>query len=427
VSVTKVVLAKLSPTMDEGTIVKWNKNEGDPVRIGDVMAEIETDKANMEMEALGAGVLRKVLVPAGGKAPVGALIGVIANPDEDISELLASASAPQPAPSAAPPPAPQAPASPALAAPAPAAPAEAPVAAPAAEGGRLKASPLARAIAARQNIPLGAVAGSGPGGRIIKRDVEAFAAQPGASVRPFPTPVARAVPGPPLPSVTPGAEIPLSNMRRTIAKRLSESKFTAPHFYVTVEIDMDGAVALREQLIRGENVKVSYNDLVVKACARALTRFPTVNASWATDKIVTHAEVHVGVAVAVPDGLIVPVVRNADRKAVVEISHEVKDLAGRARDKKLRIEEFQGSTFSVSNLGMYDVTEFTAIINPPESAILAVGAVRKVPVVVNDQVTVGHRMKVTLSADHRVVDGALAAQFLAEVRRLLENPVSLFV
>ncbi len=424
-SVTKVVLAKLSPTMEEGTIVKWSKKEGDPVKIGDVMAEIETDKANMEMEALGAGVLRKVLVPAGGKAPVGALIGVIAGPDEDISALLASASAAQPA-AAAVPPEPQP--APAAAAAAPPPVETGPVAtAPAGDGARVKASPLARSIAARQNIPLGALAGSGPGGRIIKRDVEAFALQPGGTVRPFPTPAARAAAGPPAPSVTPGAEIPLSSMRRTIAKRLSESKFTAPHFYVTIEIDMDGAVALREQLVRGENVKVSFNDLVVKACARALARFPTVNASWATDKIVTHAEVHVGVAVSVPDGLIVPVVRNADRKAVVEISHEVKDLAARARDKKLRIEEFQGSTFSVSNLGMYDVTEFTAIINPPESAILAVGAVRKVPVVVNDQVTVGHRMKVTLSADHRVVDGALAAQFLAEVRRLLENPVSLFV
>jgi pyruvate dehydrogenase E2 component (dihydrolipoyllysine-residue acetyltransferase) len=432
VSVTKVVLAKLSPTMEEGTIVKWIKSEGDPIKVGDVLAEIETDKANMEMEALGEGVLRKVLVAAGGKAPVGALIGVIAKPDEDISALLATASAAQPAPAP--------PAAPTLSAPIPAAtrPAPAPVAAaptgpvpattpPSGDGGRLKASPVARAIAARQNIPLGSVAGSGPGGRIIKRDVEAFALQPGGTVRAFPTPAARAAAGPPVPSVIPGAAIPLSNMRRTIAKRLSESKFTAPHFYVTVEIDMDGAVALREQLVRGENVKVSFNDLVVKACARALARFPTVNASWATDKIVTHAEVHVGVAVSVPDGLIVPVVRNADRKAVVEISHEVKDLAARARDKKLRIEEFQGSTFSVSNLGMYDVTEFTAIINPPESAILAVGAVRKVPVVVNDQVTVGHRMKVTLSADHRVVDGALAAQFLAEVRRLLENPVSLFV
>jgi pyruvate dehydrogenase E2 component (dihydrolipoyllysine-residue acetyltransferase) len=424
VSVTKVVLAKLSPTMEEGTIVKWAKNEGDPVKIGDVMAEIETDKANMEMEALGAGVLRKVLVPAGGKAPVGALIGVIANPDEDISALLASA-APSPSAPAAPQPAP---ATTAVATPAPGPAAGSIDAAAAAvnDGGRVKASPLARAMAARQNIPLGSVAGSGPGGRIIKRDVEAFAAQPGTSGG-LPAPAGRPTIGPPIPAVTPGSEIPLSNMRRTIAKRLSESKFTAPHFYVTVEIDMDGAVALREQLVRGENVKISFNDLIVKACARALTRFPTVNASWATDKIATHAEVHVGVAVSVPDGLIVPVVRNADRKAVVEISREVKDLAARARDKKLRIEEFQGSTFSVSNLGMYDVTEFTAIINPPESAILAVGAVRKVPVVVNDQVSVGHRMKVTLSADHRVVDGALAAQFLAEVRRLLENPVSLFV
>ena len=434
-TVTKVVLAKLSPTMEEGTVVKWSKSEGDAVKVGDVLAEIETDKANMEMEALGAGILRKVLVPAGGKAPVGALIGVIANADEDISAMLASAAAAAPAPTAAAPapPAPAPASAPAAApvaapTPAPALPAVAPLPEPqAGDGGRLKASPLARSIAARQNIPLASVAGSGPGGRIVKRDVEAYAAHPTASVRPFPTPAARAAALPPVPQVTPGAEIPLSSMRRTIAKRLSESKFTAPHFYVTVEIDMDAAVGLREQLLRGENVKVSFNDLVVKACARALTRFPTVNASWAVDKIVTHADVHIGVAVAVPDGLIVPVVRNADRKAVVDISHEVKDLAARARDKKLRLDELQGSTFSISNLGMYDVTEFTAIINPPESAILAVGAVRKVPVVVNDQVTVGNRMKVTMSADHRVIDGALAAQYLAEVRRLLENPVSLFV
>jgi len=216
-------------------------------------------------------------------------------------------------------------------------------------------------------------------------------------------------------------------MRRTIAKRLSESKFSAPHFYVSMEIDMDAAADLREQLIRSEMGKVSYNDLVVKACAMALTRFPAINASWREDRIATHAEVHVGVAVAVPDGLIVPVVRNADRKSVVEISHEVKDLAARARDKKLRPEEFTGSTFSVSNLGMFDVTEFTAIINPPESAILAVGGVRKVPVVAEDEIRPGYRMKVTLSSDHRVVDGVLAAQFLGEVRRLLENPVSLFV
>jgi pyruvate dehydrogenase E2 component (dihydrolipoamide acetyltransferase) len=231
----------------------------------------------------------------------------------------------------------------------------------------------------------------------------------------------------PFPSIAPGQEIPLSSMRKTIARRLSESKFTAPHFYVTMEIDMGAAVALRDQLLRGENIKVSFNDLVVKACARSLTRFPMVNASWMGDKIATHGEVHVGVAVSIPDGLITPVVRNADRKSVWDISQEVKDLAARAREKKLRPEEFMGSTFTISNLGMYDVSEFTAIINPPESAILAVGAVQKVPVVVEDAVRVGHRMKVTLSSDHRVVDGVLAAQFLGEVRRLLENPISLFV
>jgi pyruvate dehydrogenase E2 component (dihydrolipoamide acetyltransferase) len=216
-------------------------------------------------------------------------------------------------------------------------------------------------------------------------------------------------------------------MRRTIAKRLAESMYTAPHFYVTVEIDMDAAVDLREQVLAAEDVKVSYNDLVMKACAKALTRFPVVNASWTGEAIQTHAEVHLGVAVSLPEGLITPIVRNADRKSIVEISREVKDLAARARDKKLKLEEFQGSTFTVSNLGMFDVTEFTAIINPPESCILAVGAVRKVPVVVDDELTIGHRMKVTLSSDHRVVDGALAAQFLAEVRRLLETPISLLV
>jgi pyruvate dehydrogenase E2 component (dihydrolipoamide acetyltransferase) len=216
-------------------------------------------------------------------------------------------------------------------------------------------------------------------------------------------------------------------MRKTIAKRLSESKFTAPHYYVTIEIAMDAAVDVREQIQRLEEVKVSYNDLVVKACAKALTRFPMVNASWAGDKIITHAEVNVGIAVAMPDGLITPVVRNADRKSILEIAREVRDLAARARDRKLKPEEFTGSTFTISNLGMYDVTAFTAIINPPDSAILAVGAVRRVPVVDGDEIRPGHRMNVTLSSDHRVIDGAMAAQFLAEVRRLLESPISLFV
>jgi pyruvate dehydrogenase E2 component (dihydrolipoamide acetyltransferase) len=427
--ITRVVLAKLSPTMEEGTIVKWSKQEGDTIKVGDVLAEIETDKANMEMEALGAGVLRKVLVPAGGKAPVGALIGVIADAGEDIAATLAEASkaaAAAPAP-AVPAPAVAPPAASASPAPAPAAP---PLRGPAAApppppvvAGRVKASPLARAIATRSNVPLASVAGSGPGGRIVKRDVEGYIASP-APARSAP-PAAR--PAIPVPTVPPGTAIPLSSMRRTIAKRLSESAFTAPHFYVTVEIDMDAAVSLREQLLRAEEQKVSFNDLVVKACAKALTRFPTVNASWTGETIQTHAEVHVGVAVSIPDGLITPVVRNADRKHVLDISAEVKDLATRARDRKLKPEEFMGSTFTISNLGMFDVTEFTAIINPPESCILAVGAVRKQPVVKNDQLAVGHRMKVTLSSDHRVVDGALAAQFLAEVRRLLENPVSLLL
>jgi pyruvate dehydrogenase E2 component (dihydrolipoamide acetyltransferase) len=459
VTLTKVVLAKLSPTMEEGTIVKWSKKEGDPVKVGDVLAEIETDKANMEMEALGAGVLRKILVLAGGKAPVGTTIGVIADPGEDISALVAAAAAPAasaapaatPQPALAPPATAQAPAAaptPAMPQPQPAtaaapatptpvrptAPAPAPAApvptagspavvSPSTDGGRVKASPLARSMAAARNISLSGIPGTGPGGRVVKRDVEAYAAS-GA-----PSPVsAKAPAAPPPPSVMPGEEIPLSNMRKTIAKRLSESMFTAPHFYVTMEVDMGPAVALRDQLQRGENAKVSFNDLVVKACAKALTRFPTVNASWGGETIVTHGEVHVGVAVAIPDGLIVPVVRNADRKSVLDISREVKDLAARARDRKLKPEEFMGSTFSISNLGMMDVSEFTAIINPPESAILAVGAVRRIPVVTeDDEIGIGHRMKVTLSCDHRVIDGALGAQFLGEVRRLLENPVSLCV
>jgi pyruvate dehydrogenase E2 component (dihydrolipoamide acetyltransferase) len=442
--------------MEEGTIVKWNKKEGDAVKQGDVLAEIETDKANMEMEALGNGVLRKILVPAGGKAPVGSLIGVIADPGEDISKLTASAAPPaapaapppapappapaaasappsqaDPAPQPAPPPAAPMPApAPPQAAPAPAAAASAPAMAEAGDGGRVKASPLARSMAAQQNIPLASVAGSGPGGRIIKRDIEAWsaggqrAAAPAAAVRPGAAPAPAA---PPAPTVTPGQEIPLSNMRRVIAKRLAESAFTAPHFYVTMEIAMDAAMALREQVIAASETKVSVNDFVVKACAMALTRFPMVNATWADDKIVTFAPVDVGIAVAIPDGLITPVVRQADRKSVVQIAREAKDLATRARDRKLKPEEFQNATFTISNLGMMGVTEFTAIINPPGSAIAAVGAVRKVPVVVDDQLGVGQRMNVTLSCDHRVVDGALGAQFLGEVRRLLENPLLLLL
>ncbi len=297
----------------------------------------------------------------------------------------------------------------------------------------MKASPLARSIAAQRGIPLDSVTGSGPGGRIVKRDIESFVGA-GAEMRavsaivtaptPGPAKPAAAAAAPPAPVIVPGQELPLSNMRRTIAKRLAESKFSAPHFYVTVEIDMDRAVALREQLREAE-VKLSYNDLVVRACALALRAFPMVNASWGGEKIVTHAEVNVGVAVALPDGLMTPVVRQADRKGVGAIAAEVRELAQKARDRKIRPEEYTGSTFTVSNLGMYDVVEFTAIINPPDSAILAVGAVRREPVVDGETIRPGHRMRVTLSSDHRVIDGALAAQFLGEVRRLLEHPLLL--
>jgi pyruvate dehydrogenase E2 component (dihydrolipoamide acetyltransferase) len=262
----------------------------------------------------------------------------------------------------------------------------------------------------------------------VRRDVEVYLAAPSLVPTPIAPPSAVAVQAVLVPAITPGQEVPLSGMRRTIARRLSESMFTAPHFYVTIEVDMAAAVSLRAQLQNAEGIKASFNDLVVKACAKALARFPTVNASWGGDRIVTHAGVHVGVAVSIPDGLITPVVRDADRKSILEISSEVKDLAARARERRLKPEEFTGSTFTISNLGMFDVEEFTAIINPPESCILAVGAVRKVPVVVDeDRLVAGHRMKLTLSSDHRVVDGALAAQFLAEVRRLLENPASLLL
>lgn len=448
---TKVVLAKLSPTMEEGLIVQWSKNEGDTIKVGDVLAEVETDKANMEMEALAAGVLRRIFVKAGEKAPVAGLIAVIAGKDEDISAFEAQAAkeragggakaAPAPVPSApsAPtaPAKPAAPTSPAPAAakspsPSPAAPVPAPMAVAVATGpgGRIKASPLAKKVAAEKHVPLEAIPGSGPGGRIVKRDVEAFV--PGA--------VAAAVPAvkisrPASVSIVPGVSqtVPLSSMRKTIARRLAESFFTSPHYYVTVDIDMDRAVDLRAQL-KDAGEKISVNDFVVRACALALRTVPQVNASWTPgpdgsgEAIILNGDVHVGIAVALPDGLITPVVQFADQKPLAVIAAEVRELADRAKNKKLKPEEYTGATFTISNLGMMDVHEFTAIINPPGSAILSVGTVRKEAVVgANDEIKVGHRMKITLGSDHRVIDGSVAATFLAEVKRLLQSPVLLLV
>ncbi len=442
---TKVVLAKLSPTMEEGLIVKWSKNEGDTIKVGDILAEVETDKANMEMEALAAGVLRRIFVKAGEKAPVAGLIAVIAGKDEDISAFeaqaekersaakpaaapAAAAPAPAPAPRPATATAPAAQAAP-TAAPAPAAPR-----APVVHEGRVKASPLAKKIAADKHIALEEIPGSGPGGRIVKRDVESFVAAPAPSRSATSASPASARPVPSV-QITPGVSqtIPLSSMRKTIARRLSESMFSSPHFYVTVDVDMDRAVDLRAQL-KEAGEKISVNDFVVRACALALRTVPQVNASWAPapdgspEAIVLNGDVHVGVAVALPDGLITPVVTFADQKPIAAIAAEIRELADRAKSKKLKPEEYTGATFTISNLGMMDVHEFTAIINPPGSAILSVGTVRKEAVVgADDQIKVGQRMKITLGSDHRVIDGSVSATFLAEVKRLLQTPVLLLL
>jgi pyruvate dehydrogenase E2 component (dihydrolipoamide acetyltransferase) len=442
-AVTKVQMPKLSEAMESGKIIKWLKKEGDRVQSGDILAEVETDKADVEMEAFGSGVLRKILVPAGEKAPVGALIGVIAEPGEDIAAVAAQAGAP-PAPSeaaspeesrrpAAVPPQPRredhaerspapsrGPAAPARTM-APAAPAR-PVPG-GADGGRVKASPLARKIAAQSGVDLKLIQGSGPGGRIVRRDVEAAGAEPAA---------AAATAGAPARVATaPGVEFedrPLTPMRAAIAKRMPLSKAPVPHFYVTSEIAMDRAWELREQLngLEGQP-KISVNDLVVRACALALLQHPGVNASFQGESIRVFHRVHMGIAVALDDGLITPVLRDAHAKSLAQLAVESRDLAERARQRKLRTQELSGATFSISNLGMFDVADFSAIINPPEGAILAVGAVRTVPVVTDAGLGVGRRMAVTLSCDHRVMDGAMGARFLQDVRRLLEAPLRLLV
>jgi pyruvate dehydrogenase E2 component (dihydrolipoamide acetyltransferase) len=442
-AVTKVVMPKLSEAMESGKIIKWLKKEGDRIQGGDIVAEVETDKADVEMEAFGAGVLRKILVPAGETAPIGTLIGVIAEPGDDIAALLASAPAgaggagsgvqntplrPEPAPPAgaasavapASRPATVTPSAPPASVMRPAAVTSAPAAAVAGvvqgQGGRVKASPLAKKIAAQTGVDLRLVQGSGPGGRIIRRDVEAA----GSSIAPAAMPAAVA-----------GAEfedIPLSPIRAAIARRMPLSKAPVPHFYVTSEVAMDRAWELREQLnaLEGQP-KISVNDLVIRACALALMTHPGVNASLQGDAIRVFHRAHIGIAVALEDGLITPVLRDCHAKPLAQLAVESRDLAERARNRKLRVQELSGATFSISNLGMFDVTEFSAIINPPEGAILAVGSVRRVPVVDDTGLGVGRRMALTISCDHRVMDGAMGARFLQDVKRLLEEPLRLLV
>jgi len=407
-------MPKLSDTMTEGVVAEWHKKIGDEVENGELLAEIETDKATMEFESFQDGVLLHIGVEKGGTAPVDSVLCVLGEKGEDIADLLASAEAEAPAKEAAAAPAP-APVPAAAPAPAPAAPSPAPQAspapAPAVANGRVKASPLAKKLAEDRGLSLGLIPGSGEGGRIVKRDVEAFIGG-GASAA---TAVERFT------------EVGVSQMRKTIARRLAESKFTAPHFYLSLTIDMDAAMVARKAINDRGPHKVSFNDMVVKAVAMALKNHPAVNSSWLEDRIRYNEHVHIGVAVAVEDGLLVPVVRHANVKSFGEIGVEVREFAQKAKDKKLQPSDWEGNTFTISNLGMFGIDEFTAIINPPDACILAVGGIQSVPVVRDGAVVPGHTMKVTLSCDHRVVDGATGAAFLNELKQNLENPVLMLV
>ena len=413
-------MPKLSDTMTEGVVAEWHKKIGDEVESGELLAEIETDKATMEFESFQDGVLLHIGVEKGGTAPVDSVLCVLGEKGEDFADLLAEAAsdapveeAPAPAPSEAPAPAPAvAPAPAAAPAPAPAPVAQAaPAPAPAVSNGRVKASPLAKRLAEERGLSLGLIPGSGEGGRIVKRDVESFVGG-GASAA---TAVERFT------------EVGVSQMRKTIARRLAESKFTAPHFYLSLTIDMDAAMTARKAINDRGPHRVSFNDMVVKAVAMALKNHPAVNSSWLEDRIRYNEHVHIGVAVAVEDGLLVPVVRHANVKSFGEIGVEVREFAQKAKDKKLQPSDWEGNTFTISNLGMFGIDEFTAIINPPDACILAVGGIQAVPVVRDGAVVPGHTMKVTLSCDHRVVDGATGAAFLNEVKQNLENPVLMLV
>ena len=425
-----VTMPRLSDTMTEGTVASWLKKVGDTVKEGDILAEIETDKATMEFESFYAGTLLYIGLKEGESASVDSLLAIIGPAGTDVNAVLAAVQGGGAAPAApvakaeskeaAPPAAPAAKAESKEAAPA------APAAAPAATNAndRVFASPLAKKIAQDKGINLTEVKGSGENGRIIRKDVENFTPSAKAAA-PAPAAASAAIPTVIPVGVEVTEEVKNSQMRKTIAKRLSESKFTAPHYYLAIEIDMDNAMASRAQINSLPDTKISFNDMVVKACAMALKKHPQVNTSWKGDVTVYNKHVNVGVAVAIEDGLVVPVIKFTDTLTLTQIGALVKDLAGKARNKKLTPAEMEGSTFTVSNLGMFGVDVFTSIINQPNSAILSVGAIIEKPVVKNGQIVVGHTMQVTLACDHRTIDGATGAQFLQTLKSYIENPVTM--
>ena len=411
-----VYMPKLSDTMTEGVVAAWTKNVGDAVKTGEILAEIETDKATMEFESFYDGVLLYIGVETGKTAPVNAILAIIGDKGEDIASLITAT-----------------PEVPVIsekkveekkeAAPTPLVVQEkAPVAEVktiplASNSGRIFASPLAKKLAEEKGIDINAVSGTGENGRIIKKDVDHYT--------PY-TPANKIFSQAPL-GVEGFTDEPVSQMRKTISRRLAESKFSAPHFYLTLDIDMDQAITIRKGLNSVEGVKVSFNDMVVKAVGMSLKQHPTVNSAWMGDFIRKNQHVHVGVAVAVEDGLLVPVIRFADSKGILEIASEVREYAQKAKDKKLQPSDWEGNTFTISNLGMFGIESFTAIINAPDSCIMAVGGIKEVPVVKDGKIVPGNVMKVTLSCDHRVVDGASGASFLQTFKQFMENPVSMLI
>jgi pyruvate dehydrogenase E2 component (dihydrolipoamide acetyltransferase) len=454
---TNILMPALSPTMTEGKLSKWLKKEGDEVKSGDVLAEIETDKATMEVEAVDEGFLAKIIVPDGTDGvAVNAVIGILTEQAGEKVDAPAKAEAapakPEPEKPAPEKPASEAKPEPKADAPAPKPEAEPPAAKPVEKpataqdhGERLFASPLARRMAKQAGIDLASLKGSGPNGRIVKADIEASGkagSQPAAAPeKPAATPEAKAAPAPApakaapaaAPITAPHKKIPNSSMRKVIARRLLESKQTIPHFYVVGHFEIDALLKLRADLNTKSAkdgpgaFKLSVNDLLIKACAVALRRHPNVNASYTEEAIIEYDDVDISVAVAIPDGLITPIIRKADQQGLASISNQMKDLGARAKSGKLKSEEFQGGGFSISNLGMFGTPEFSAIINPPQACILAVGAGEKRPVVKNDAVAIATMMTCTLSCDHRVVDGALGAQFMATLKGIIEDPLSLML